>query len=345
MEGSASYDSVRQAWRDAQLVPLWESTEGRRDRSRPQPSFLWRWQELRPLAIEALGVSSTNIVERRALQLANPYGQGPEAENTTRTLAGAIQILQPGESARPHRHNMNALRFILEGSGVETVVNGKKCTMEVNDLVLTPANCWHEHHHRGDAPMMWLDVLDVPLHISLGTATHQSGPTNEYPQTFDERAFSVANFVPDTEVANSSHSPVFRYSYADAVAAVKAAPPAADGARRVRYANPLTGGPSMTLIDCYLHQIESRQPTNAFKTNANAICVVMDGEGETRVGEQTIAWERHDIFTLSAGNWISHMTKSAEARLVMISDREIMNRLGFLSEVYAKDCETVRSNG
>ncbi len=339
---NSDYNVVRQAWQEAQLVPLWESTESRRERSKPQPSYIWRWRELRPLALQALRVSSTDIVERRALQLANPYGQGPEAENTLRTLAGAIQILQPGESARPHRHNMNALRFVLEGSGVETVVNGKVCPMELNDLLLTPGMCWHEHHHNGKEPMMWLDVLDVPLHISLGTGTHQSGPTNDYPQTFPEGSFSVANFIPDAPVDDRSHSPVFRYSYGDAVAALRAAPPAPDGSQRVRYANPLTGGAVMTSFDCFVIQIEKARATNAFRTNANAICVVMDGEGETRVGTQVVTWQRHDIFTLSAKNWISHVSSTDESRLVVISDREILKRLGLLAEECASDPATDR---
>ena len=94
------------------------------------------------------------------------------------TLSAAIQILLPGESARPHRHSMNALRFVLEGRGGVTVVNGKECHMEFGDLILTPAWTWHEHIHRGNEPMIWLDALDVPLHLYLGTAEFQPGPVN-----------------------------------------------------------------------------------------------------------------------------------------------------------------------
>ena len=47
---------------------------------------------------------------------------------------------------------------------------------------------------------------------------------------------------PDTDDTTKDYSPVVRYPYATAAAAVAVAPPARDGSRRVRYVNPLTGG-------------------------------------------------------------------------------------------------------
>ena len=127
------------------------------------------------------GFSQPAAVERRVLSLVNPVAKSAEDESTTRNLAAAIQILLPGESARPHRHSMNALRFVLEGSGALTMVDGKACAMEFGDLILTPAWCWHEHVHGGVEPMIWLDALDVPFHLYLGTAKFQPGPVNTAP--------------------------------------------------------------------------------------------------------------------------------------------------------------------
>ena len=44
---------------------------------------------------------------------------------------------------------MNALRFVMEGKGAYTVVDGKSCLMEEGDLVITPGWTWHEHVHKG----------------------------------------------------------------------------------------------------------------------------------------------------------------------------------------------------
>ena len=67
---------------------------------------------------------------------------------------------------------MAALRFIIEGEGACTVVNGEPESMEPRDLLLTPNWYWHGHFSEHDEPMIWLDGLDVPLVQGLG-ATFQ----------------------------------------------------------------------------------------------------------------------------------------------------------------------------
>ena len=100
----------------------------------------------------AIDLANPAAVERRVLSLVNPGSKSVEDEATIQNLSAAIQILLPGELARPHRHSMNALRFVLEGSGALTVVDGKPCAMEFGDLILTSAWCWHEHVDRGNGP-------------------------------------------------------------------------------------------------------------------------------------------------------------------------------------------------
>ena len=86
-----------------------------------------------------------------------------------------LQILNPGEIAPPHRHSMAALRFILQGKGAYTIVEGEKFVMEAGDLILTPQGTWHEHANEGTEPMIWIDGLDVPL---IESGIHQSnGPS------------------------------------------------------------------------------------------------------------------------------------------------------------------------
>jgi gentisate 1,2-dioxygenase len=232
---------------------------------------------------------------------------------------------------------MNALRFVLEGSGATTVVDGKACPMEEGDLILTPAWTWHEHVHQGTAPIMWLDALDVPLHHYMGTGAFQPGPVADMPETVADAAFAVANVVPDMDYATRDYSPVFRYPYATAAAAVAAAPPARDGSRRVRYINPLTGGTGMALIDCFLVQLDPGGTTLPFRTSANSVCCVMEGSGESQVGNDTIRWKKRDIFTLPQGNRIVHTSAGGAARLFQVSDRDIYARLGLLKEEYGNN--------
>src|SRR5262249_41302622 len=108
----------------------------------PEAAYLWSWDKIRPLISAAIDVASPEVVERRVLQLVPPVAEHQGEQQTSRTLSANIQILLPGEKARPHRHTMNALRFVLEGSGATTIVDGKPCPMEEGDLIVTPSWTW-----------------------------------------------------------------------------------------------------------------------------------------------------------------------------------------------------------
>ncbi len=330
--GSDRMDETRAAWQAAHVTPLWESATAHKPDPGPEPGHVWTWDTLKPLIVGAAEIQSPAAVERRVLSLANPSGAGQLKEATVGNLAAAIQILLPGEAARPHRHSMNALRFMLEGSGAETVVDGKPCPMEEGDLILTPGWCWHEHVHRGEGAAIWLDVLDVPLHHFLGTTAFQPGPPNDMPATLPEAAFAGPNLVPQGIETTSPHSPVFRYPWASAAAAVAAAPVGPDGARTIRYANPLTGGSSMTLVDSCLVQVDRGAQTRPTRANANAIYLVVEGEGATTIGGTEHGWGPRDIFIVPQGNAVRHRSDTAHARLFRVTDREVYARLGLLEE-------------
>jgi gentisate 1,2-dioxygenase len=327
-------EGLRKAWKAANLAPLWENKFAHRPPPPPEATYLWSWEKIRPLITGAINVASPEAIERRVLQLVPPHRIEEDSQQTSKTLSANIQILLPGEKARPHRHTMNALRFVLEGSGATTIVDGKPCPMEEGDLILTPAWTWHEHVHQGAGPIVWLDALDVPLHHYMGTGAFQPGPVAQVPETVPDAAFAAANIVPDTDYATRDYSPVFRYPYASAATAVAAAPPARDGSRRVRYINPLTGGTGMALIDCFLVQLDAGAATLPFRTSANSVCCVVEGSGESQVGNETIRWKKRDIFTLPQGNRIVHRSAGGTARLFQVSDRDIYARLGLLKEEY-----------
>jgi gentisate 1,2-dioxygenase len=273
-------------------------------------------------------------IERRVLTLIDPEARG-NAAGTTTNLTAALQILMPGESARPHRHSMNALRFVIDGSGATTRVDGRDCAMQEGDLVITPGWTWHEHIHRGGAPIVWLDALDAPLHRHLGTDAFEPGPTHDVPDYAGDAAFAVPNMVPEID-DEPAFSPVFRYPWGPAAAAVAAAPVWKDGTRRVRYANPRNGGPAMSLLDCYLVQVDSGADTIPFRTTSNAVCCVVEGHGVSRIGDETLAWGPKDIFTLPHGNWITHRSEDT-ARLFVVTDRDVLRRLDLLNEEHGNN--------
>jgi gentisate 1,2-dioxygenase len=327
-------DRMRQAWKDACVRPLWESPTAHKLEGAGPQGHLWSWAEMRPLMLDVTNVRSPAAVERRVLSLVNPENRAVEDESTVRTISAALQVLLPGESARAHRHSMNALRFVLEGGGAYTIVDGKRCLMEEGDLVLTPGWCWHEHEHKGEGPIIWLDVLDVPFHNVIGTSAFEPGPARDLPQTVEDTAFGHASLLPDCVVGDWPHSPVFRYPFEAARSALAAMPRAPDGSRRLRYVNPLTGGPVMSLLDCSLIEVASDRPTRATRTNANAVVVIVEGRGETSIGTQRLDWHPKDVFTLPQGQWITHRAHGTAAQMFMTSDREIYRRLDLLKEEF-----------
>jgi len=316
------------------LHPLWDRYQ-RITPIKPAPKdapFHWRWRDIEPFLHRSVGEVSINDIERRALIMAHPAFAADTT--TTSTLLAAFTVLEPGDRARPHRHTGAAIRFATRADGAATIVNGRRCEMKEGDLILTPAWTWHEHVHQGSGPIIWLDALDVPFQQYMGTGAFQPGPVAEMPETVADAAFAVANVVPDTSYATREYSPVFRYPYASTAAAVAAAPRARDGSRRVRYVNPLTGGPGMAMMDCFLVQFDPGASTLPFRTTANSVCCVVEGSGESQVGNETIRWRKRDIFTLPQGNRIVHQAAGGPARLFQVSDRDMYARLGLLKEEY-----------
>src|SRR5246500_3558397 len=59
--------------------------------------YLWRWRDLRPQAMRAAELVGTQQAERRVLRLTNPKLSGVASN----TLVANIQIVMPGEIARP----------------------------------------------------------------------------------------------------------------------------------------------------------------------------------------------------------------------------------------------------
>ncbi|MAF46738.1 MAG: cupin domain-containing protein [Rhodospirillales bacterium] len=317
------------AMEKAQVYALWEHWDGRYA-TEPEPPCLWPWESIQPLMQTAVGAMTMDqAAERRVLCLAN-RDLDENAFAISPHFAINVQILAPGEHAAPHRHSIHALRFVLAG-GSTTIVDGKRCPMDPGDMILTPAWTWHEHLHDGTEPAIWVDVLDSPIHRHFDTVGWESGPTNEIPDRIPDTAFHTPGLTPAGETGNDHHSSMFHYPWVSAVEALVAVPAAVDGSRLLRYTDPVTGAAVMNRLDCYLLGLDKGVETIRRRSTANVACVVADGAGTTRVGEETVTWQKNDIFTLPHGNWISHCATS-EAKLFMVSDREILRRLDLLHD-------------
>jgi len=143
-------------------APLWEvlSDIVRKDPRTSVQAALWKYDEMRPFIAEAGRLITAEEAERRVLILENPGLQG--RSGITQSLYAGLQLIMPGEHAHSHRHTASALRFILEGSGAYTSVDGERLSMKPGDFILTPFWSYHDHGNPGSEPVVWLDGLDIP---------------------------------------------------------------------------------------------------------------------------------------------------------------------------------------
>ena len=323
--------------REAAIWPFWEVSGDvmMSEPCAPDTPHIWRWTELLPFIEKAGQQVPMENAERRALMLVNP-AFGGRSFTTTNLFAG-IQILEPGEVALPHRHTPSAMRFIVEGGGT-TVVNGQDCSMLPGDLILTPNWAWHEHYNDTDHRAVWLDALDLPLSQNLGPMFMEHGETNCFHDDLSavpDSAFSTGGYMPDAKAPSTPFSPMFRYPWERTLAALKETPLASDGARRVRYTNPVDGGPVIRSMDCYAWELAEGQVTQKTRSTSNAIITVVEGEGCSTVGSETIGWSEHDVFTVPHWNWTTHVSTSETARLFLYTDREVLRFFDLLRDEFA----------
>ena len=136
------------------LAPLWERLHAlvtRTPTSAAKP-YHWNYDDVvRPFMMESGGLITAKEAERRVLILENPGLEGQS--RITNSLFAGLQMILPGEVAPAHRHTPSALRFIIEGHGAYTAVEGERTIMEPGDFVITPPWTWHDHGNESDQAM------------------------------------------------------------------------------------------------------------------------------------------------------------------------------------------------
>jgi len=316
-------------------APLWEVLG---DLVTPQPRgacvpVLWRYDEVRPLLMEAGCLITAREAERRVVVLENPGIRG--ASQITQSLYAGIQLVLPGEFTSSHRHAAAALRFVLESNGGYTAVEGERTTMEPGDFVLTPPWTWHDHGNPGDAPVIWLDGLDVPL-VNLLTASFAEHYPGGEAQALtrpegDAQARYGANMLPVDYETNSKSAPVFSYPYSRSREALdrlyRNGPLDAHHGVKLRYVNPATGGWPLPTIGAFLQLLPAGFQSATYRSTDSTIYCCTEGTGQTQIGDQVVSWGRHDVFVAPSWYPVSHEAAS-EAVLFSFSDRPVQQMLG-----------------
>ena len=319
-------------------APLWEVL-ARLVRVDPQTACvpaLWRYDEIRPLLMEAGRLITAKEAERRVLMLLNPGLQG--TPQITQSLYAGLQLILPGEVAPTHRHVASALRFVIEGQGAYTAVDGERTTMHPGDFILTPSWTYHDHGNPGTVPVVWLDGLDIPIVNMFDTSFAEHHPAESQPVSRREGDALVrygANLLPLEHKGPSLAAPMFTYPYSRSREALdrlnRQGPLDACHGIKMQYVNPATGGYPLPTIGAFIQLLPGGFQGRSYRSTDATIYCVVEGRGRSQIGTSSLVWGPRDVFVVPSWHAVSHEAQS-ETVLFSFSDRPAQKSLGLWRE-------------
>ena len=340
-------DAARQAYRreyygrmdQDNLAPLWEVLHALvppLPQSPCKPGY-WNYKAIRPYIMEAGHAITAKEAVRRVLILENPGMRGQSS--ITRSLYCGLQLILPGEVAPSHRHTQSALRFIVEGAGAYTAVNGERSVMHPGDFIITPSWTWHDHGNPGDEPVVWMDGLDIQIVALFDAQFAENYPEEVQPVTRregDSLARYGSNLAPLDPVAPfGKTSPIFSYPYARSRETLDAlsrnGDPDACHGWKMQFINPLSGGPAMPTIGAFIQLLPKGMRTSPYRSTDSTVYSVAEGKGKVKIANEEFTFEPRDTFVAPSWHPVS-MEATEDCVLFSYSDRPAQAALGLWRE-------------
>jgi gentisate 1,2-dioxygenase len=325
------------------LSPLWEVLHALVPQSPNSPcqAALWKYEQIRPYLMRAGAAITAEEAVRRVLILENPALKGLSC--VTQSLYAGLQLILPGEVAPAHRHTQSALRFIVEGSGAYTAVDGERTTMRPGDFIITPSWTWHDHGNESGEPVVWLDGLDIPMIRFLdagfaenATATSQAVSKTEG-SSFARYGHNMAPVRGDAPFGQTS--PIFSYPYErsrEALEQLERDTPMDDwDGVKLRYVNPLTGGSPMPTMATFMQRLPKGFSGKSWRQTDGAVFSVVEGTGTAYVegpqGAVRFDFSPRDHFVVPSWQTL-RLESQGGCVLFSFSDRPVHQALGIHRE-------------
>ena len=335
----AYYDELDQhhvgaLWTVANKIEPWQPV------SQSVP-VVWRYQALRAQVLRSLELVTPEKAGRRVIYLNNPGRRDVSA--AVGWLYAGLQVMNPGEIAHSHRHSASAIRFIMEGTGAYTVVDGHKMTLGANDFVLTPNGTWHEHAVAPEgSPCIWQDGLDIPFVNAMEANFFEVHPELSqavtYPVDDMTKTWGNPGLTPGGGNWTKGYSPMFKYEWLPTYDALTKYASCSDGSPfdgvLMEYVNPATNGPVMRTLGASMQLLRPGEHTQAHRHTGSFLYHVAKGRGHSIINGQRYDWQERDIFCVPSWAWHEHVNESVsdDACLFCLSDLPVMRALGLYRE-------------
>ncbi len=329
------------ALRAMNVGPLWPSLRALLPLGAPvnrsEPT-LWSYDAIRPYLLQAGELTPIEKAERRVLMLCNP-GLGLENAQATPSIYLGLQLILPGETAPNHRHTPSAIRFVIEGEGGHTTVEGERLPMLPGDLILTPAGLWHEHSHEGSGPVIWLDALDVPVVYGFEASYAIEGPSQEPSNQADAsaRLYRRAGLVPYQSLdERPGPYPLLRYPWSEVRRSLMdmASGSGPSDVVHLAYVNPETGRECLPILGFSALMLRPGEERTLTRRSASAVLHCIEGAGEAEINGNCLAWQLHD--TIAAPTHAAITVRNASTKkpafLFLVDDAPMQRKLGFYEE-------------
>ena len=338
--------SRQQLYRDMaplNLTPLWEVLHSLVPKQPDSPcvAAIWRYEEVRPFLMRAGDAITAEEAVRRVLILENPALRGQSC--VTQSLYAGLQLVLPGEIAPSHRHTQSALRFIVEGTGAYTAVDGERTTMRPGDFIITPSWTWHDHGSDAAGPVVWLDGLDIPMlrFFDAGFAQNDDSKSPPVSRTegtsFARYGHNMAPVRHDTPFGKTS--PIFSYPYERSREALdsleRGAPVDEWEGVKLRYVNPLTGGSPMPTMATFMQRLPAGFAGKPYRQTDGAVFSVVEGHGSVDIAfngkRTTYEFGPKDHFVIPSWHTVQLHSQQG-CVLFSFSDRPVHQALGIHRE-------------
>ncbi len=339
----AYYDDLKKyqtgaLWTVANKIEPWEP------KSESVP-VVWRYNELRDHVLRSVDLVTPEKAGRRVIYMSNPGRQDVHA--AVGWIYAGLQVMNPGETATAHRHSASAIRFIMEGEGAYTVVDGHKMTLGRNDFVLTPNGTWHEHAVEATGtPCIWQDGLDIPLVNALEANFFEVHPELSEPVTYpvDDMTSTWGNpgltpaITPATGEWSKGYSPMYKYEWELTYESLCKYAKATDGSPydgvMMEYVNPVNNGSIMQTMGASMQMLRAGEHTKAHRHTGSYLYHVAKGSGHSIINGKRYDWTERDIFCVPSWAWHEHVNGSDtdDACLFCLNDLPVMRSLGLYRE-------------